>query len=243
MVHLNEEAPEFTATAFADNTFKDISLSSLKGKFVVLFFYPADFTFVCPTELEDMANNYSKFQEMGVEILSVSTDTHFVHLAWHNESERIGKIQFPMVADPTHKISVAYDVLRDGEGVSDRATFIIDPEGIVKGIEVIDEPIGRDCDELIRKIQALKFAKENPKNTLGITPIRSVEKQAKLWNENHVVKQAATKLLKDIKIELAKDEYPDTPAGKSITDFKSHLKKSAVSPEPTSAVPGNINSA
>ena len=162
MVKLNEVAPVFKAQAMQDKHFKEVSLEDYKGKFVVLFFYPADFTFVCPTELEDMAEHYDKIKELGGEVLSVSTDTQFVHLAWHDESPRIGKIQFPMVADPTHEISKAYDVLRDGQGVADRATIVIDPDGVIKAIEITDEPIGRNADELVRKIEALKFARENP---------------------------------------------------------------------------------
>lgn len=148
--------------AYHDAEFKEISLESYKGKFVVLFFYPADFTFVCPTELEDMAENYAALKERNVEVLSVSTDTHFVHAAWHNDSPRIKKIQFPMVADPDHAISKAYEVLRAQGGVADRATFVIDPEGLIKAIEVTDEPIGRNAEELVRKIDALIFAREHP---------------------------------------------------------------------------------
>lgn len=162
MVKLNTPAPLFKAMALIDDDFKEIALEDYEGKFVVLFFYPADFTFVCPTELEDMADNYIRLKEMGVEVLSISTDTHFVHKAWHDNSPSIKKIKFPMVADPTHEISEAYNVLRDDEGVADRATFIIDPKGIIKGIEVTDEPIGRNATELVRKIQALKFARANP---------------------------------------------------------------------------------
>lgn len=162
MIKLNINAPTFKAMAFHDHEFKEISLEDYKGKFVVLFFYPADFTFVCPTELEDMAENYDTFKELGVEVLSVSTDTHFVHAAWHNESPRIGKIKFPMVADPEHKISNAYDVLRAEGGVADRATFLIDPEGVIKMIEITDEPIGRNAAELIRRIKAQQFALANP---------------------------------------------------------------------------------
>ncbi len=162
MIKLNSKAPSFKAMAMIDKEFKEISLEDYKGKFVVLFFYPADYTFVCPTELEDMADNYSKLKEMDVEILSVSTDTHFVHLAWHNESPSIGKIKFPMLADPAHYISEAYGVLRDGQGVADRASIVIDPEGIIKSIEITDEPIGRNAEELIRKIEALIFARKNP---------------------------------------------------------------------------------
>ncbi|MGM5481597.1 MAG: alkyl hydroperoxide reductase subunit C [Nanobdellota archaeon] len=162
MVKLNEKAPEFKAQAYTDNTFKEVSLEEYKGKFIVMFFYPADFTFVCPTELEDMADHYDEIQKLGTEVLSVSTDTHFVHKAWHDNSDAIGKIQFPMLGDPLHKISTAYNVLRDEEGLADRATIIIDPDGIVKAIEVTDEPIGRNAKELIRKLQALKHARENP---------------------------------------------------------------------------------
>ncbi len=162
MVKLNTIAPTFKTQAFHNHEFKEVSLEDYKGKFVVLFFYPADFTFVCPTELEDMAENYKKLKEMNVEVLSVSTDTHFVHAAWHADSPSIKKIEFPMLADPTHKISNAYEVLRNEEGVADRATFVIDPEGLIKAIEITDEPIGRNAEELIRKIEALIFAKENP---------------------------------------------------------------------------------
>ena len=162
MIKLNVNAPMFKAMAYHDNVFKKVNLEDYNGKFVILFFYPKDFTFVCPTELEDMAEHYEKIKELGGEVLSVSTDTEVVHLAWHHDSPRIGKIQFPMVADPTHEISKAYEVLRDGEGVADRATIVIDPDGIIKAIEVTDEPIGRNASELVRKLEAMKFARENP---------------------------------------------------------------------------------
>lgn len=162
MVKLNDIAPVFKAQGMLNKEFREFSLEEYKGKFVVLFFYPADFTFVCPTEIEDMAENYDKLKELGAEVLSVSTDTHFVHLAWHNESPSIGKVKFPMIADPTHDISKAYNVLRDGQGVADRATIVISPDGIVKSIEITDEPIGRNAAELVRKVEALKFARENP---------------------------------------------------------------------------------
>jgi len=129
---------------------------------LVLFFYPADFTFVCPTELEDMAEHYDSIKELGGEVYSVSTDTHFVHKAWWDASPSIQKIKFPMLGDPLHKISTAFDVLRTEEGLSDRATIIIDPDGVVKSIEITDEPIGRNASELIRKLKALKYARENP---------------------------------------------------------------------------------
>jgi len=162
MMRLNINAPSFTANAYQNNEFKEVALEDYKGKFVVLFFYPADFTFVCPTELEDMANNYKELQNLDVEVLSISTDTHFVHAAWHSESPRVGKIEFPMVADPEHEISKAYGVLREQGGVADRATFVVDPDGVIKAIEITDEPIGRNAEELLRKIKALQFARKNP---------------------------------------------------------------------------------
>jgi peroxiredoxin (alkyl hydroperoxide reductase subunit C) len=161
VIKLNSKAPLFKTQAFYDDSFTEISLEQYKGKFVVLFFYPADFTFVCPTELEDMAETYHELKKMNVEVLSVSVDTHFVHKAWHDASETIKKITFPMLSDPTHEISKAFEVLRDG-GVADRATFVIDPEGIIKAIEITDEPIGRNAQELKRKIDALIFARQNP---------------------------------------------------------------------------------
>lgn len=162
MIKLNVEAPKFKTMAYHNEDFHEVSLEDYKGKFVVLFFYPADFTFVCPTELEDMADRYKELQELGAEVLGVSTDTHFVHKAWHDHSERISKLNYPMLADPTHVISKAYEVLREEEGVADRATFIIDPDGLIKGIEITDEPIGRNAEELLRKVVALKYARENP---------------------------------------------------------------------------------
>ncbi len=162
MVQLNTLAPTFKAQAYYDNDFKEVSLEDYKGKFVVLFFYPADFTFVCPTELEDLQDKYADLKKSGVEVLSVSTDTHFVHKAWQDHSPRISKIEYPMVADPDHAISKAYEVLRAEGGVADRATFIIDPEGLIKSIEITDEPIGRNATELVRKVNALIFARENP---------------------------------------------------------------------------------
>lgn len=162
MIKLNRDAPKFTTMAFHDHDFKEVSLDDYSGKFVVLFFYPADFTFVCPTEIEDVANQAEKLKELNTEVLFVSTDTHFSHAAWHASSPSIGKITQPMLADPEHKISKAYNVLRDEGGVADRATFIIDPDQKIKSIEITDEPIGRNAEEMIRKIEALIFARENP---------------------------------------------------------------------------------
>jgi peroxiredoxin (alkyl hydroperoxide reductase subunit C) len=161
MVKINEVAPEFTAKAFHENEIKKISLSDFKGKWVVLFFYPADFTFVCPTELGELASHYEELKELGAEILSVSTDTEFVHKAWHDSSETVKKVKFPMVADPTGKICKDYGTYIESEGLSLRATFIIDPDGILKAFEMHDNSIGRSIQELTRKIQAAKFVREH----------------------------------------------------------------------------------
>ena len=161
MIKINEKAPEFTTKSFHNGEVKSVSLSDFKGKWVVLFFYPADFTFVCPTELGDLADNYEKFKELNAEILSVSTDTEFVHKAWHDNSETIKKIKFPMLADPTGKICKNYETYIEEEGLSLRGTFVIDPEGILKAFEIHDNSIGRSTIELLRKIEAAKFVEEH----------------------------------------------------------------------------------
>ena len=161
MVTINEQAPTFEADVYHKNEFKKLKLDSYKGKWVVLFFYPADFTFVCPTELGELADNYTELTKMGVEVISVSTDTKFVHKAWHDESETIKKVTFPMVADPTGSISKSYGVYIHDEGITHRGTFIINPEGVIKAYEVHDDGIGRSAKELIRKVQAAQFVHEH----------------------------------------------------------------------------------
>lgn len=161
MIKINDNAPEFTETAYVNDNEKKISLKDYKGKWVVLFFYPADFTFVCPTELGELADHYEEFKKLGAEIISVSTDTWFVHKAWHDNSETIKKIKFPMLADPAQRVCSAYSTLIEKEGLSLRATFLIDPEGIIKAFEFHNNDIGRSVDEIIRKIQAAKFVAEH----------------------------------------------------------------------------------
>jgi len=161
MVKINDKAPEFTTEVFHNEQIDTISLKEYQGKWVVLFFYPADFTFVCPTELGELARNYATFKKMNTEILSVSTDTVFVHKAWHDESATIKEITFPMIADPTQKICKSYDTLIENEGLSLRATFIIDPKGLVKAFEFHDNSIGRSVAELIRKLEAAQFVEKN----------------------------------------------------------------------------------
>ena len=159
---INTEIKPFPATAFHNGSFVDVSDADLKGKWSVVFFYPADFTFVCPTELGDLADNYAEFQRLGVEIYSVSTDTHFTHKAWHDTSDTIGKIQYPMIGDPTGAITRNFDVLREGQGLADRGTFVIDPDGVIQLVEVTAEGIGRNAAELLRKVKAAQYVARAP---------------------------------------------------------------------------------
>lgn len=161
MVNINEQAPEFTEDAFINDEIKKISLNDYKGKWVVLFFYPADFTFVCPTELGELANKYDEIKSLGAEVISVSTDTAFVHKAWWDHSETIHKIKFPMLADPARRVCSAYYTLIEEDGLSLRATFLINPEGKIKALEFHDNSIGRSIDELIRKIKAAQFVEKH----------------------------------------------------------------------------------
>lgn len=159
---INSHLPAFKATAFRDNEFVDITDETLKGQWSVLVFYPANFTFVCPTELEDLAERYEDFKKIGTEIYSVSTDTHFAHKAWHDSSEAIAKVRYPMVGDPTHALSRHFGVLIEDEGVALRGTFLVDPDGVIKLCEIHDNGIGRDAGELLRKVQAAQFVREHP---------------------------------------------------------------------------------
>lgn len=159
---INKTLPEFKAQAYHNDDFIEVTHENLKGKWSILFFYPADFTFVCPTELGDMADNYDAFQEMGVEVYSVSTDTHFTHKAWHDTSETVGKIKYPMLGDPTGALARAFGVYIEEEGMAYRGTFLIDPEGRIKLAEMHDNGIGRNADELLRKVRAAQFIAEHP---------------------------------------------------------------------------------
>jgi peroxiredoxin (alkyl hydroperoxide reductase subunit C) len=161
MVKIDEQAPEFTTEVFHNEQIDTVSLKDYKGKWVVLFFYPADFTFVCPTELGELADHYDQFKKLNTEVLSVSVDTSFVHKAWHDESNTIKKIKFPMIADPTHNICNLYGTLIEKEGLSLRATFIIDPKGVVKAYEFHNNSIGRSVSELLRKLEAAQFVEKN----------------------------------------------------------------------------------
>lgn len=154
---INTQILPFNATAFHNGDFIQVSDEDLKGKWSVVMFYPADFTFVCPTELGDLADHYAQLQEMGVEVYSVSTDTHFTHKAWHDTSDTIRKIQFPMIGDPTGKITRNFGVMIEEDGLALRGTFVINPEGEIKVAEIHDLGIGRSASELLRKVQAAQY--------------------------------------------------------------------------------------
>jgi len=154
---INTKILPFNATAFSKGDFIEVSDADVAGKWSVFFFYPADFTFVCPTELGDMADHYAQLQEMGVEVYSVSTDTHFTHKAWHDSSDTIGKIQYPMIGDPTGTITRNFGVMIEEDGLALRGTFVVNPEGEIKVAEVHDLGIGRSAKELVRKIQAAQY--------------------------------------------------------------------------------------
>jgi peroxiredoxin (alkyl hydroperoxide reductase subunit C) len=159
---INTKVPEFKVQAFHNGQFKTVTSADIHGKWVVFFFYPADFTFVCPTELGDMADKYEQFKSMGVEVYSVSADTHFVHKAWADASETIKKIKYPMLGDPTGDLGRAFGVYIEEEGLTYRGTFLVDPEGRIKLAEVHDNSIGRNAEELIRKVQAAQFVASHP---------------------------------------------------------------------------------
>lgn len=171
MVKIGEKLEDFEVEAYHENKVKKVKLSDYKGKWVILLFYPADFTFVCPTELEEAALLYEDFKKEGAEILSISTDTVFVHKAWHDNSAAIGKIKYPMLADPTGKVCKQFGTYIKGhedsqthvedEGLSLRGSFIINPQGILKAMDVHDNSIGRSAEEILRKLQASKFVSEN----------------------------------------------------------------------------------
>ncbi|KAB8041210.1 alkyl hydroperoxide reductase subunit C [Janthinobacterium aquaticum] len=159
---INTQVKPFKATAYHAGKFIDLTEESLKGKWSVLMFYPADFTFVCPTELEDLAEQQPEFAKLGVEVYGVSTDTHFAHKAWHDTSDAIKKVNYPLIGDPTGVLSRNFEVMIEEEGLALRGTFVINPDGFIKVMEVHDNGIGRDATELLRKVKAAKYVAEHP---------------------------------------------------------------------------------
>lgn len=162
MALINTAIKPFTAQAFRNGEFIEVSSDDVKGRWAVFFFYPADFTFVCPTELGDLADKYEELQSRGVEVYSVSTDTHFTHKAWHDTSDTIGKINYTMIGDPTGEITRNFDIMREDMGLADRGTFIVDPDGIIQAMEITAEGIGRDADDLLRKVKAAQYVAAHP---------------------------------------------------------------------------------
>lgn len=154
---INTAVKPFKATAYHGGKFVEVTDADLKGKWSVVCFYPADFTFVCPTELGDLADHYAQFKKLGVEVYSVSTDTHFTHKAWHDTSDTIKKIEYPMIGDPTGAITRNFDVMIEEDGLALRGTFVINPEGVIKVAEIHDLGIGRSASELLRKVQAAQY--------------------------------------------------------------------------------------
>ena len=159
---INTTIQPFKAMAYHNGNFVEVTQDTLKGKWSIFVFYPADFTFVCPTELGDLADNYAEFQKLGAEIYSVSTDTHFTHKAWADASDTIQKIKYPMIGDPTGAITRNFQVMIEEEGLALRGTFVINPEGQIKLCEIHDNGIGRDAQELLRKVKAAKYVAEHP---------------------------------------------------------------------------------
>ena len=162
MALINTPIKPFKAQAFKEGKFIEVSDADLKGKWSVVVFYPADFTFVCPTELEDLAEHYDEFKKLGVEVYSVSTDTHFSHKAWHDTSDAIRKIRYTMIGDPTGTITRNFDVMREDAGLADRGTFVIDPDGVIQAMEITAEGIGRDAGDLLRKVKAAQYVAAHP---------------------------------------------------------------------------------
>ena len=159
---VGKEVEPFSLQAFHNGEFIEVTDEDFRGKWSVLCFYPADFTFVCPTELEDLQDQYAELKELGVEVYSCSTDTHFTHKAWHDHSETINKIEYIMIGDPAQKLSRMFDVLNEEEGLADRGTFIIDPDGVIQAVEINADGIGRDASTLVNKIKAAQYVRNNP---------------------------------------------------------------------------------
>ena len=159
---IDTEILPFTAQAYYNGEFVEVTEKDVLGKWAVFFFYPGDFTFVCPTELGDLADHYEEFKALGVEIFSVSTDSHFVHKAWHADSDEVGKVQYYMLGDSNLQLATNFDTVREGNAQADRATYLIDPQGVIQYIEQTAEGIGRDASELLRKVKAAQYIAAHP---------------------------------------------------------------------------------
>jgi len=158
---IGKNVVDYKVQAYHNGEFKELTLDDAKGKWAIYFFYPADFSFVCPTELGDLADRYEQFKELDCEIYSVSTDSHYVHKAWADTTDTISKIKYPMLADPTGALTRAFDIMIEEEGMALRGSFVVNPEGVIKAYEIHDNGIGRDAEELLRKLQAAQFVAEH----------------------------------------------------------------------------------
>lgn len=161
MSQIGKEIIDFKVEAFVNEEFRTITKQDVLGKWSVFFFYPADFTFVCPTELQDLADKYADFQAAGCEIYAVSCDTHFVHKAWHDNSAAIKEVKYPMLGDPRGVLARGFDVMIEDAGLTERGTFIVNPEGKIVSYEVVAGNVGRNSDELFRRLEALQFVAEH----------------------------------------------------------------------------------
>jgi NADH-dependent peroxiredoxin subunit C len=159
---VNTRVQPFKAQAYQNGKFIEVTEQSLEGKWAVFVFYPADFTFVCPTELEDIASHHAEFRDLGVEVYGISTDSHFAHKAWHDASDAIKKVRYALIGDKTGAISRGFGVLVEETGMAQRGTFVINPEGVIKTAEVHDDGIGRDAGELLRKVKAAQYVAKHP---------------------------------------------------------------------------------
>ncbi|KPD01662.1 Alkyl hydroperoxide reductase subunit C [Geobacillus sp. BCO2] len=159
---VGKKVQPFRAQAYHNGEFIEVTEQDFMGKWSIVCFYPADFTFVCPTELEDLQDHYAAFKELGVEVYSVSTDTHFTHKAWHDTSPAIRKIEYVMIGDPSHQLSRMFDVLDEEQGLAQRGTFIIDPDGVIQAVEINADGIGRNASTLIDKIKAAQYVRNHP---------------------------------------------------------------------------------
>jgi peroxiredoxin (alkyl hydroperoxide reductase subunit C) len=159
---VGKKVEPFKAQAYHNGDFVEVTEQNFLGKWSIVCFYPADFTFVCPTELEDLQDHYATFKELGVEVYSVSTDTHFTHKAWHDTSPAISKIEYVMIGDPSHQLSRMFDVLDEEQGLAQRGTFIIDPDGVIQAVEINADGIGRKASALIDKIKAAQYVRNHP---------------------------------------------------------------------------------
>ena len=159
---INTTIKPFKAQAFHNGKFVEVTEQTLKGKWAVIIFMPAAFTFNCPTEVEDAAEHYAEFQKANAEVYVVTTDTHFSHKVWHETSQAVGKAKFPLVGDPTHQLTRAFDVHIDEAGLALRGTFIVNPEGVIKTLEIHDNAIARDVTETLRKLKAAQYTAAHP---------------------------------------------------------------------------------